>query len=99
MKPTILIVAAALTVIGSGAMAQSKFGASARWCGSSPEFKLSGVRKGTTKLDLKMVDLDVPSCPHGGAQVSYQGQKAVECSEISQASFGRYQGPSPPSGQ
>jgi phosphatidylethanolamine-binding protein (PEBP) family uncharacterized protein len=78
-------------------MAQSKFSASVRWCGSSPEVKLASVPKGTTKLDLKMVDLNVPSYPHGGAQIDYQaGRNTVECSEIGRASLGGYRGPSPP---
>ncbi len=70
MKQLILIAAMGLAASTTGAMAQSKFGASLRWCGSSPEFRLSGVPKGTATLDFTMVDLDVPGFLHGGGQVA-----------------------------
>jgi phosphatidylethanolamine-binding protein (PEBP) family uncharacterized protein len=95
-----MITVGVLATVSSGALAQSKFGANARWCGSSPEFRLSGVPKGTTQLDLQMVDVNVPSYRHGGGQVAYQpGQNTIECSEVSRASLGLYRGPMPPSGQ
>jgi phosphatidylethanolamine-binding protein (PEBP) family uncharacterized protein len=99
MRQLTFVTVAILAAFNSGALAQSKFSATARWCGSSPEIRISGVPKGTAKLDLKMVDLDVPSYPHGGAQVAYQGQKVLECSEIAQASQGLYRPPGPPPGQ
>jgi phosphatidylethanolamine-binding protein (PEBP) family uncharacterized protein len=86
-------------ILGAATGAHAEFRASARWCGSSPEIAISGVPKGTVKLDLRMVDLNVPGYPHGGAQIAFEGQRRIECSEISQASLGRYQGPSPPAGQ
>ena len=100
MKIFNLAAAVAMVALSSGAVAQTKFGASMRWCGSSPEFKLSGVPKGTASLELRMVDLDVPGYPHGGGDVAYQtGQNVIECSDVSRASMGRYQGPAPPAGQ
>ena len=69
-------------------------------CGSSPEFKLSGVPKGTATLDFNMVDLDVPGYRHGGAKVPYQaGRNTIDCSAVSAAALGGYNGPSPPAGQ
>lgn len=100
MKKLFFVAAICVAASSTSTFAQSKFGATMRWCGSSPEFKLTGVPKGTASLDLRMVDLDVPGYPHGGAKVAYQaGQKTIECSDVSQASLGRYQGPSPPAGQ
>jgi phosphatidylethanolamine-binding protein (PEBP) family uncharacterized protein len=65
------------------------------WCGSTPEFTLSNVPKGTTKLDLRMVDLDVPSYNHGGAVLEFKGQKKIDCGAfISQIWYP----PDPPSG-
>jgi phosphatidylethanolamine-binding protein (PEBP) family uncharacterized protein len=100
MKKLILVAAIGLAASGTGALAQSKFGASLRWCGSSPEFKLSGVPKGTAKLEFNMVDLNVPGYRHGGGTMPYQaGQNTIECSAVSAASLGGYNGPSPPPGQ
>lgn len=100
MKNLFLVAAISVAASSTGALAQSKFGASIRWCGSSPEFKLTGVPKGAASLELKMVDLDAPGYLHGGAQIAYQsGQKIIECSAVSQASLGRYQGPRPPAGE
>jgi phosphatidylethanolamine-binding protein (PEBP) family uncharacterized protein len=99
MTKLVLIAAMGLGLSCTGAAAQAKFGATMRWCGSSPEFALSGVPKGTATLDFRMVDLDVPGYPHGGAQMAYEGQRSVACSELGSASLGRYQGPSPPAGQ
>jgi phosphatidylethanolamine-binding protein (PEBP) family uncharacterized protein len=79
------------------AAAQSKFAANVRWCSASPEFKLSGVPKGTASLDLQMVDLNVPTYRHGGGQVAFRaGQKSVSCGALA---AGGYNGPSPPAGQ
>ncbi|MXQ10340.1 hypothetical protein GR328_02490 [Microvirga makkahensis] len=69
-----------------------------RWCGTSPEFKLAGVPKGTASFDLKMVDLNVPNYPHGGGKAAYQaGKNIIPCNTIS-AGWG-YNPPSPPSGE
>lgn len=56
----------------------------------SPPIKLSGVPDGTAKLDIRMVDLDMPSYPHGGGKVAYAGQKSLEYGAF------RYKGPCPP---
>jgi phosphatidylethanolamine-binding protein (PEBP) family uncharacterized protein len=98
MRKLILIAAMGLAVSTTGALAQSKFGASMRWCGTSPEFKLTGVPKGTESFALKMVDLDVPSYPHGGGKAAYQaGQNTIPCGTITAG--WSYAPPSPPSGQ
>jgi phosphatidylethanolamine-binding protein (PEBP) family uncharacterized protein len=58
------------------------------------------VPKGTAALDFTMVDLDVPGYRHGGGKVAYQaGQNTIDCSAVSAASLGGYNGPSPPPGQ
>ena len=96
-------IAVVVTVIGAvagfDAIAQTKFNAAGRWCGSSPEFKLSGVPATAVKLDARMVDLNVPGFPHGGGQVAYSKGGSIECGAIAQGSGGAYQGPSPPAGQ
>jgi phosphatidylethanolamine-binding protein (PEBP) family uncharacterized protein len=98
MNKLLLIAAMGLAVSTTGALAQSKFGASMRWCGTSPEFKLTGVPKGTASFALKMVDLDVPSYPHGGGKAAYQaGQNTISCGTITAG--WSYAPPSPPSGQ
>jgi len=98
MKTLMLIAAITVAASTTSAFAQSKFGASMRWCGTSPEFKLSGVPKGTASLELKMVDLNVPSYPHGGGKVAYQGRgSTIPCGAI-KAGWG-YNPPSPPAGQ
>ncbi|WP_243371264.1 YbhB/YbcL family Raf kinase inhibitor-like protein [Microvirga solisilvae] len=98
MKKLLLLTVMGFAAAISSATAQSKFGATMRWCGTSPEFKLTGVPKGTASFELKMVDLDVPSYPHGGGKASYQaGQNAIPCNTIS-AGWG-YNPPSPPPGQ
>jgi len=98
MKKYILAAAIGLAASGAQALPQSTFGATMRWCGTSPEFRLSGVPKGTASFDLKMVDLNVPSYPHGGGKVAYQaGKNTIPCNTIS-AGWG-YNPPSPPPGQ
>lgn len=67
------------------------FGASFRWCSGSPDFSLSAVPKGTTKLRFNMVDQQAPSFQHGGGTVAYSGQKGVPCGAL-----GNFVGPSPP---
>ncbi|WP_415919235.1 hypothetical protein [Tateyamaria sp. SN6-1] len=37
--------------------------------GDIPAFHLSLVSEGTTRIDFKLVDLDVPSFSHGGGKV------------------------------
>ena len=60
---------------------------------SPPAFMLSNVPAGTSRLAFNMVDLNLPSFPHGGGTVSYQGTN-----EIAAGSFS-YRGPCPPPGQ
>jgi phosphatidylethanolamine-binding protein (PEBP) family uncharacterized protein len=87
--------ALAAALSASTAAAQS-FSASFRWCPqASPAFQLRGVPKGTAKINLTMMDLDVPSFQHGGGDVAYAGQNSIPCGALSKAS---YSGPNPPSG-
>ena len=46
---------------------------------------------GAVKLDIRMVDLDAPSYPHGGATVVYSGQPSLPYGAFT------YRGPCPPS--
>jgi Phosphatidylethanolamine-binding protein len=72
----------------------SAFSTSFRWCGlGSPVFSLNGVPKGTTTMQFRMVDLQVPSYNHGGGTVAYKGQSSVPCGALT-----NYSPPSPPSG-
>ena len=86
------VLLAALTVTS----AASAMSVSFSWKGiancstSSPAFTLGAVPNGTTQLDFKMVDTDLPDYPHGGGKVAY-----VKGSQIPAASFS-YTGPCPP---
>jgi phosphatidylethanolamine-binding protein (PEBP) family uncharacterized protein len=62
----------------------------ARCSSSPPAFTLSDVPPGTSRLAFNMVDLNLPSYPHGGGTISYQGS-----SQIAAGSFS-YKGPCPP---
>jgi len=59
--------------------------------GKSPPMKLGGVPRGTKKLDIRMVDLNMPSYPHGGGRIAYKGKKNLPYGAF------RYKGPCPPS--
>ena len=92
---SLALAALALGVCASPAGAQS-FSASFRWCPqASPAFSLRGVPKGTAKINLTMMDLDVPSFQHGGGDVAYSGGSSIPCGALSKAT---YSGPNPPSG-
>jgi len=57
----------------------------------SPAFNVTNVPEGTATLSFRMVDLNLPSYPHGGGKVAYTGS-----SDIPEGAFG-YKGPCPPS--
>ena len=64
-----------------------------RWCDTrSPDFALANVPKGTTQLELRMVDLFVPAYPHGGGKLAFKGEKSIACGAIRSG----FEGPSPP---
>lgn len=65
--------------------------------GQSPPISLAKVPRGTTQLDLKMVDLDMPSFNHGGGVVAYTGQTSIGAGEAF-GFFSSYRGPCPPPG-
>lgn len=56
----------------------------------SPLMTFSGVPDGTKTLDIRMIDLNAPNYPHGGAKVAYSGQEALAYGAF------RYKGPCPP---
>jgi phosphatidylethanolamine-binding protein (PEBP) family uncharacterized protein len=56
----------------------------------SPLIRLSGVPKGTAKIEFHMTDLDAPKFPHGGGTVAYNGETALQKGAFT------YKGPCPP---
>ncbi len=65
----------------------------ARCSSSPPTFTLSDVPPGTSRLAFNMVDLNMPSYPHGGGTISYQGGNQIAAGSFS------YKGPCPPEHQ
>jgi phosphatidylethanolamine-binding protein (PEBP) family uncharacterized protein len=65
----------------------------ARCSSNPPAFTLSDVPPGTSRLAFNMIDLNLPSYPHGGGTIPYQGG-----SQIAAGSF-FYKGPCPPEHQ
>src|SRR5258706_1472728 len=65
----------------------------ARCSSSPPAFTLSDVPPGTSRLAFNMVDLNVPSYPHGGGTRSYQGGNQIAAGRFS------YKGPCSPEHQ
>jgi hypothetical protein len=59
----------------------------------NPAFSLKGVPAGTTKIQFRMIDLAVPSYPHGGGKVDYAGETT-----IAPGAF-KYRSPCPPDGR
>ncbi|HRJ69699.1 MAG TPA: phospholipid-binding protein [Beijerinckiaceae bacterium] len=100
MKPILAATGLILAATG-GAQALSlkaSWGSAAGCGGQSPAFVLGAVPKGTAKLDFKMVDLDLPSYPHGGGSVAFAGKSSFAAGEVFGA-FSSYRGPCPPPGQ
>jgi len=58
----------------------------------NPEFRLAGVPGGTATIRFQMVDLDVPSYPHGGGEAPWTGEAT-----IAPGAF-EYRSPCPPAG-
>lgn len=58
----------------------------------SPAFKLSGVPAGTTTIQFKLVDLNVPSYNHGGKKLKVTGSGTVPMGAF------KYKSPCPPDG-
>jgi hypothetical protein len=65
----------------------------ARCSSTPPAFTLSAVPAGTSRLGFNMVDLNLPSYPHGGGTITYQGGSQVAAGSFS------YKGPCPPERQ
>lgn len=86
---------AAAAVAGSAATAMSlnfSWAGVSRCTSSPPAFMLSDVPEGTALLAFNMIDLNLPSFPHGGGEVRYQGADHIAAGSFS------YQGPCPPRG-
>lgn len=58
----------------------------------NPAFKVSGVPAGTTVIQFKMKDLDVPSYNHGGGWVKMSADGTAPVGAF------KYKSPCPPSG-
>lgn len=59
---------------------------------NTPPIKLTDVPKGTTQLEVKMVDTNAMDFNHGGGKVAYTGQSSLPYGAV------KYKGPCPPSG-
>jgi phosphatidylethanolamine-binding protein (PEBP) family uncharacterized protein len=101
MKHRILLFAS-FTVAVSYSTAASAFSVKAEWgsgsgCSSvAPAFSFSKVPAGTAKLAFKMVDLNLPSYPHGGGEVAFSGKTSFGQGEAFGGAFSSYRGPCPP---
>ena len=60
---------------------------------TNPAFKVSGVPAGTTVIQFKLTDLNVPSYNHGGGWVKMTADGTAKAGSF------RYKSPCPPSGQ
>jgi phosphatidylethanolamine-binding protein (PEBP) family uncharacterized protein len=60
---------------------------------SSPAFVVSDVPAATARLAFKLIDKNMPTYPHGGGTLSYNGGREIPAGAFS------YKGPCPPSGQ
>jgi phosphatidylethanolamine-binding protein (PEBP) family uncharacterized protein len=92
---------AAACLLG-GAGSASAFGVSFDWgpssgcSGTAPAFTLSRVPAGTAKLAFRMVDLNLPSYPHGGGEAAFTGKTSFGQGEAFGGMFSSYRGPCPP---
>jgi len=103
MRLAILALAVALSS-GVAAPAAADFKLSFKWgniplCTSgrpnkvaNPEFVLKGLPKGTTTVDFRLKDLDVPTYNHGGGKV-----KVTASGKVPSGAF-KYKSPCPPNG-
>jgi hypothetical protein len=95
-QPAVITAIVAVDITHSAAAAMSlsfSWAGVARCTSSPPAFTLSGVPAGTSLLSFNMVDLNLPSFPHGGGTISYKDGDQVGAGSFS------YQGPCPPVGQ
>jgi phosphatidylethanolamine-binding protein (PEBP) family uncharacterized protein len=82
--------------------AASAFSVKAEWgsgsgCSSvAPAFSVSKVPAGTAKLAFRMVDLNLPSYPHGGGEVAFSGKTSFGQGEAFGGASSSYLGPCPP---
>lgn len=59
----------------------------------NPAFTLKGVPAGTTRIHLRLKDLDVPSYNHGGGKVKMSSDGTIPAGTF------KYKSPCPPSGR
>ncbi len=79
--------------------AKAQFGEGTGCSSVAPAFALAKVPPKTAKLVFKMVDLDMPSFPHGGGESVFAGKTSLAQGEAFKAGmFASYQGPCPPRG-
>ena len=102
MKNKLSLVAVLCAMAASPAVAEFKI--SFDWAGlksctsgrpnvvKNPAFKVSGVPAGTTVIQFKMKDLDVPSYNHGGGWVKMSADGTAPVGAF------KYKSPCPPSG-
>ena len=82
-------VAAVLTTIGAVCSDATAMSLSFSWTGvarcssNPPPFTLSDVPPGTSRLAFNMVDLNLPSYPHGGGTIPYQGNSQIAAGSFS----------------
>ena len=101
MKQRIVFLATLAIGLSFGTAA-SAFSVKAEWgsgsgCSSvAPAFSFSKVPAGTAKLAFKMVDLNLPSYPHGGGEVAFSGKTSFGQGEAFGGAFSSYRGPCPP---
>ena len=59
----------------------------------SPQIRVGGIPDETQYLKVKLTDLNVPNYPHGGGEVSYEGNETIP-----EGALKSYEGPCPPGG-
>src|SRR5690606_6124527 len=85
-----ILVGSAVLVASSGAASAADFAIGFDWGGlkkctsgnpntvNNPKFTLNSVPKGTASIRFRMVDLKVPSYPHGGGTVKYSAGSSIQ---------------------
>ena len=105
MKKTLTFISVVLLILAGTSAYAADFSISFEWgnikkCTSgkpntvpNPIFELKNVPDGTTWIQFKMVDKNVPSYNHGGGWVEFTGQTKIEPGAFT------YKSPCPPDGK